>query len=241
MDRMALRRVFVDSIEAGEALARGSRAHHLARVVRLDLGEQVEVSDQERAYRAVTESCSPREVRFRLEEQLPDPIPTPRLDAGLAVIKFPRFEWAIEKLTELGVQTIIPVVAERSDARLVAAAPKRLVGWRSVAWEAAQQSRRLAAPSVEPPQRFEVFVRSCETGAKILVDPGGEPIAGLRPGGPLTFVVGPEGGWTRRERDQALESGFSVGGLGDSVLRAETAAIAVAAICAGFGAKVDAR
>ena len=240
MDRMALRRVFVDTIEAGEALARGSRAHHLARVVRLNLGERVEVSDQERAYRAVTEACSPREVRFRLEERLPDPVHEPRMDAGLALIKFSRFEWAIEKLTELGVRSIIPVVAERSDARLVAAASKRLVRWRRVASEAAQQSRRLAAPAVEPPRPFEPFVRGCDTGARILVDSGGTPVAELRPGGALTFAVGPEGGWTSRERDLALGSGFSVASLGDSVLRAETAAIAVAAICASLGATVDA-
>ena len=172
---------------------------------------------------------------------MPDPERTPQLDAGLAVIKFPRFEWAIEKLTELGVRTIIPVIAERSEPRLASAASKRLVRWRRVASEAAQQSRRLAAPAVEPPQLFEPFVRGCETEAKILVDPGGQTVAELHRGGPLTFVVGPEGGWTSRERDLAMGSGFSVAGLGNSVLRAETAAIAVAAICASLAATVDAR
>lgn len=221
----------MEQIEDGQALATGKTAHHLARVARLRPGERVEVSNQVTAYRAVTATCTPAEVRFRIEEPLPAQAPSPALDAALAIIKFPRFEWAIEKLTELEVHSIIPVVAARSDPALCASATKRLARWRRIALEAAQQSRRLAAPSVKAPARFDTFVRSCEAGSRILAQPGGPQAASPHRDRSTLFLVGPEGGWTDAERQLAGEHGFEPVGLGTTVLRAETAAIALAAIC----------
>lgn len=230
---MALRRVFVDAFEADAALARGGQAHHLARVVRLRPGERVAVSDQRRAYAAVAEACSPEEVRFRLEERLPDPEPQPRIAAGLAIIRFPRFEWAVEKLTELGVRTIRPVAAERSDARLVAAAAKKLLRWRRIAQAAAQQARLLRAPEIEEPCAFASFLRTPRQGTGLLADLGSQPLAEVYRGGPATLLVGPEGGWTDDERESARREGFAAAALGHSVLRTETAAVALAALCVG--------
>lgn len=229
---MALRRVFVDSISNGEALARGSVARHLARVARLRPGERIEVSDQVRAYRAVTESCSPEEVRFRIEDRLPERPRTPVVEAGLAVIRFNRFEWAIEKLTELGVQCIVPVIAERSDCRLVSAASKRLTRWRRIAFEAAQQSRRLSAPAVHEPSAFTDALRGRPGGRMLLADPEGQPVSRIYRGEPARFLVGPEGGWTEGEREMARANRYEEASLGEGVLRAETAAVAMAAVCA---------
>ncbi len=229
---MALRRVFVDSISEGKAVAHGSAAHHLARVARLRPGERIEVSDQVRAYRAVTESCSPSEVRFRIEGRLPETLPTHHLEAAIAIIRFSRFEWAIEKLTELGVQCIIPVIAQRSDTRLVAAASKRLERWRRISFEAAQQSRRLAAPAVEPPTGFAEALRGGRAERILLADLGGRPVTRVYGGETARFLVGPEGGWSADEQDLAKANGFEAASLGATVLRAETAAVAMAAICA---------
>ena len=228
---MALRRVFVDSIADGEAMARGSVAHHLARVARLRPGERIEVSDQVRAYRAVTESCTPAEVRFRIEGPVPEGTRIPLVEAGIAIIRFNRFEWALEKLTELGVASIIPVVAERSDTRLVAAGSKRLTRWRRIVFEAAQQSRRLAAPTVQPPTRFADLLCVSPKAKMLLADNGGRPISRLYGGESARFLVGPEGGWTADEREMATASGFERASLGGTVLRAETAAVAIAAVC----------
>ena len=228
---MALRRVFVDRIAGGEALARGSVARHLASVARLRQGESVEVSDQVHAFLAIATSVSPREVRFRVGEPLPDPRPAPRLEAAVAIIRFRRFEWAIEKLTELGVSSIVPVVASRSDSKLVAAAPKRVERWRRIAFEAAQQSRRLRPPSIEVPWRVRDVVRRAASAKKLILEPGGNPSFVAR-GGETRFLVGPEGGWSADERRLAAASGFQAVGLGEAVLRTETAAVAMAAICA---------
>ncbi len=226
---MALRRVFVDLIEDGTALARGSSARHLASVVRLQQGEQVEISDQVRAYLAVTESCSPAEVRFRIEEPLPAPGPVPCIDAALAIVRFPRFEWAIEKLTELGVRSIIPVIAARSDTKLVSTASKRASRWHRIAFEAAQQSRRIAAPTLASPTPFEQAVRDCPTGAGLLAHPGGSPVADACRGSSV-FLIGPEGGWTDEEASMASGRGLKTVDLGRTILRSETAAVAVAAV-----------
>ena len=226
---MAVRRVFVDSIEDDAAFARGDSARHLASAARLRRGERVEVSDQVRAYLAVTESCSPDEVRFRIEQLLPDPEPVPRLDAALAIIRFPRFEWAIEKLTELGVNSIIPVIAARSDVKLVSTASKRAARWRRIAFEAAQQSGRIAAPSVAAPTSFEQAVRDCPAGTGLLVHPGGLPVAEAGRGASV-FLVGPEGGWTDEEAGMASGAGLRSADLGGTILRSETAAVATAAV-----------
>lgn len=229
---MALRRVFVDAIEAGVAVARGAQAHHLARVARLRVGEIVEVSDQKNAYRALTVSCTSMEVRFRIEARLPEQPESARLSVALAIIKFSRFEWAVEKLTELGVHSIIPLFAARSDANLVKSAANRAERWRRIAKEAAQQSRRLAAPTVEVPMAFADAVQDCSSDTKLLAEPAGPPVASVCCGHETTLVVGPEGGWTQQESQMAHESGFRAASIGCNVLRAETAAVALAAICA---------
>ncbi len=227
---MALRRVFVDRIEDREARATGSSAHHLARSVRLRPGEAVEISDQSRACRAVTVACSPTEVRFRVEEELQETAPAVRMDAALAIIRFSRFEWAVEKLTELGVCSVTPIVADRSDTKLVAASAKRVDRWRRIAFEAAQQARRLAAPFVGQPTAFDRFVRSCRNPSRIIAQPGGPPVRAPPAGEARTFLVGPEGGWTAAEERLAHEQGFALAGLGETILRSETAAVALAAI-----------
>ena len=229
---MALRRVYVDSVDGGEALVRGAAARHLAKVARLRVGEAVEVSDQKRAYSAETASCSPAEVRFRVVGALPDPASPPCLDAALAIVKFQRFEWAVEKLAELGVRSVTPVVAARSDDRLVSGTPSRLERWRRIAFEAAQQARRLAAPSVHVPTALDRFLLAEREGARLLAQPGGPPVATRYRGGAATLLVGPEGGWTGEEHRSAVEQGFEPVGLGGTVLRSETAAVALAAVCA---------
>ena len=229
---MALRRVFVDMIEGGAAVARGTQAHHLARVARLRAGERVEISDQVTAYLALTESCSPSEVRFRIESALPVEPELPRLSVVLAIVKFARFEWAVEKLTELGVHSITPLIAARSDAKLVRSAEKRAERWRRIALEAAQQSRRLAAPTVAAPMAFADAVQDCGSDTKLLAEPTGPPITSVCCGQETTLLVGPEGGWTGQESQLACEWGFNAASLGRNILRTETAAVALASICA---------
>ncbi len=209
----------------------GDRARHLCSVVRLRRGERVEISDQSCVFSAVTTACSTKSIEFDLGDKLRAALPEPPLTAAVSIFKFARFEWAVEKLTELGVDSIQPVIAERSGKSLAAAAAKRLDRWRRIAFEAAQQSRRIAAPLVHEPRAFADVIMASEAAQTVVFDPQGLKLPSSLAAGPLTFFVGPEGGWTDLELDRAKAAGIAYAGLGALILRAETAAVSAAAIC----------
>lgn len=227
---MALRRVFVDSIRDGHALVTEARAHHLARVVRLREGERVEVSDGAQAWTAVAQSVTPRSVTFDVLEKVAPVASSPAIELQLALIKFPRLEWAVEKATELGVATFVPVAAERSNRGLAKAAMKRTERWERVAEEAAQQARRLGPPTVEAVCGLDqALARPADL--RLILDFDGEPLASIDlaevpENGRVSILIGPEGGWTTEELERAQTDGAVSVVLGSNVLRAETAAVA---------------
>lgn len=232
---MALRRVFVDRLEAGRAWATGDRAHHLHRVARLRPGEPVEVSDHERLFRAEVAATSNAEVVFELLDELNPSRPAVAVEAHAAIVKFPRFESALEKSVELGAAAFVPVAASRSEKGLVSAAAKRVERWRKIAEEAAQQSRRLAPPETcDPCGLPEALARPADL--RLWLDFSGKPLWRVLdetpPPARVAVLVGPEGGWDEAEREAARRAGCRPVRLGDAVLRAETAVIAAMAAVA---------
>src|SRR5450631_2245078 len=113
------RRFFVDEFGAGSAILRGEAAHHLGRVLRAEAGQFYELSDGQCLWLGRTESVGREEVQFTLVEQLPAPVAPVRIELLLAIVKFDRFEWALEKATELGAEEIAPLAAERSEKGLI--------------------------------------------------------------------------------------------------------------------------
>jgi 16S rRNA (uracil1498-N3)-methyltransferase len=150
----------------------------------------------------------------------------------MAIIQLEKFELVLQKATELGVRTIIPMVTERVELR-----PERYTGkaerWERIVLEAVKQSGRSIAPSIEPPTAFaSVLARS---GPKIFFD-AGTPPAPLDRITEATLLVGPEGGWSDEELQLARERQCVFQRLGPRRLRAETAAIAATAVIASrFG------
>ena len=151
------------------------------------------------------------------------PRPFPEVAVAFAVVKGERPEWAVQKLTEIGVDRIVPLVTARSVVRWpLGEAGGQLARLRRVAREAAVQSRRVWLPVVDEVRPFETVAG--EAGAA-LAHPGGAPPALARP----TVLIGPEGGWD----DSELAAGPALVGLGPAVLRTETAAtVAGALLCA---------
>ncbi len=232
---MSLRRVFVDAVVAGKAAVGGERAHHLARVARLRPDERVEVSDQERLYTARVAAVSGKSVEFAIETEIEPPPPGRPVCLLLSLIKFARFEWAIEKTTELGVTSIVPLLADRSERGLAAAAAKRTDRWRRIADEAAQQARRMVPPGIEPPANLDQAVARAEDSDRFILDRDGLSLsqalqeADSDSTREVVLLVGPEGGWSDRERAAAQSQGFVTVGLGANILRSETAAVAAVA------------
>jgi 16S rRNA (uracil1498-N3)-methyltransferase len=149
------RRFFVDRFDSDSAVLRGETAEHLGRVLRAEPGQLYELSDGQRVWLGRVERVAlSKRVDNRIDFALVEPIaarePSLQIDLLLSLVKFDRFEWCLEKATELGAATIIPLAAARTDRPLIAAAKKRHERWRRILLESAQQSRRLRPPDILP-------------------------------------------------------------------------------------------
>jgi 16S rRNA (uracil1498-N3)-methyltransferase len=232
---MARRRFFVDRIEGDRASLTGQDAHHLARVLRAERGQRYEITDGTALCLAEIELAEPRQVVFRVVEALDAGASLPSIVIVAALIKFDRFEWMIEKVTELGVKAVIPVEAARSEEGLFKAAVKRVERWRKIARESSQQSRRVRVPEIRDAVRLSEALRA-PFGLKIRLEenPGAPPLLDCAKAWDhatdLGVAIGPEGGWTDGERAAMEGLGWLPASLGGTVLRAETAAIAAAAV-----------
>lgn len=233
---MARRRFFVPEVRRGAAELTGQDAEHLVRVLRVEAGQVYELSDNRKLYLAEIESARKSAVAFRILEELPAPAPQVHITLITALIKFERFEWLIEKATELGVATIQPIESTRTERGLAQASEKRSSRWEKIALEASQQSRRAHLPGIAPVVRFNAAL---ETGAdvRLLLDEDSEapPILRILPSTRthehrVALFIGPEGGWTDDERQRAIGSNWLACSLSRTILRAETAALAALAI-----------
>jgi 16S rRNA (uracil1498-N3)-methyltransferase len=225
----------VDRVHGGIAELRGDDARHLTRVLRAEAGQQYEVSDNQTAYLAeITEARGDR-VAFRMIEAL-EPVRVPvRIVLCAALTKFDRFEWMIEKATELGVERILPVETARSEKGLFEAARKRMERWGRVARESSQQSRRVQMPEILPAVRFERALDEAAEYRYFLEEAGAPALLATLPAqrtdsDRVAILAGPEGGWTDTERSAAQKAGWKAVSLGPLVLRSETACAAAIAV-----------
>lgn len=233
---MARRRFFVPEIRRGMAELAGPDAEHLVRVLRVKRGQIFEICDNRKLYLAEVETVRKSLVGFRITEELTPAPARVQISLFAALIKFDRFEWLIEKATELGVSSIQPFEAARTERGLAQASIKRLPRWRKIALEASQQSRRAHLPVIEPALSFEEAIRT-EADRALLLDelPDSSPVlaalpAERKPEDRVALLLGPEGGWTNEERAEAHKRGWISCSLGATVLRAETATVAALAI-----------
>jgi 16S rRNA (uracil1498-N3)-methyltransferase len=232
---MARRRFFVDSVHKGHAQIVGDEAHHLTRVLRVEAGQRFEISDNSQVYLAEIESARKDLVTFTIIESIGAPSPGVHIALFASLIRFERFEWMLEKATELGVSAVTPVEAERSEKGLEQAARKRIARWTRIAREASEQSRRVRLPVMEEPASLDDALRCAADYRYVLEEAGAPAILSVLPverraEDRVALLVGPEGGWTDRERSTIAAAGWTAVSLGREILRAETAAIAGLAI-----------
>lgn len=233
---MARRRFFVPEVRRGLAELAGQDAQHLVRVLRVEPGQLYELSDNHNLYLAEIQTARKSLVSFRIREKLDLPAASVQVTLLAALIKFERFEWLIEKATELGVSAIHPIETTRSERGLAQAAQKRLARWQKIALESSQQSRRVYLPRIYPPFRLAKSLQ-LDASIRLLLDENlsAPPILGCLPGSRgaadhVALLVGPEGGWTDQERENTIAAGWISCSLGETILRTETAAIAALAV-----------
>lgn len=196
-------------------------SHHLARVLRLRAGETVTVTDGRGAWRRCDWDGRGVVPVGAVQRVAPE---RPEIGVAFALVKGDRLDWVVQKLTELGVDRLVPLRTDREVVRWDDAKAAIQVGrMRRIARDAVMQSRRVWAPVVEMPvSASAMFSRPGVARA----DLGGDDLDDL--GAVTTIAVGPEGGWSEAERSAEVP----VVGLGGTVLRAETAAMAAGVLLA---------
>ena len=233
---MTRRRWIADEVSGNRAALVGEHADHLVRVLRARVGQDFDIAAGEAVRRGRIVSLSDDRVEFDLGEEI-SVTGTVEITLLLAIYKFDRMEWAIEKCTELGVARIIPVIARRTDSHLAAASGKRAERWRRIAGQAAEQSRRASPPEISEPIRLEdamnvglaLRIVLAESEGQTLLRDIAKPEAAS---GGVALAVGPEGGWSEDELQSFRRSGWISASLGSTILRAETAAIAATVVVA---------
>jgi 16S rRNA (uracil1498-N3)-methyltransferase len=241
---MTRRRWIAEHWDEATAMIVGAQAEHMARVLRAHPGMEADVVAGGHVFHAEVAAVEPGEVRFNLisEVQADPALP---VSLVMAIYKFDRMEWAIEKATELGVAAIAPVIARRTEKHLALAADKRAERWRRIVHEAAQQSRRSDVPLIHDPATLASRARAASVSTRIVLAEQ-ERTTTLRQAieeaasaadeemPVLEIAIGPEGGWAPDEEALFDANGWRAVSLGPRILRAETAAIAALAVVASF-------
>jgi len=236
--RFVLPGAFSSSGEEVELSAEES--HHLTYVLRLREGAQVQVFDGAgQEWRGEVAQASPRRARLRLLAPLTHPVDSPlALTLALALLKGEKFDWVLQKATELGVSRIVPLITEHCEWRRgEGGTTARAARWERITLEAAKQCGRRTFVDLSPPTLLADFCasRAGESCATLLLSERGglawqETAARLGQVPCLSVVIGPEGGWSDAEHRLTKEAGFHHLHLGPRILRAETAAISAVAL-----------
>jgi 16S rRNA (uracil1498-N3)-methyltransferase len=224
------RRFLVADLHAGRRVElTPDEAHHLLHVLRLHEGDTVALFDgMGRAARASVARISGVTVELDVGSPLPANESSLEITLAVAVPKGDTMSLIVQKLTELGVTKIQPLVSDNSEMPPDAIV-KRISRWQRVALQAAKQCGRSRLPSIEPPKSFgELACRDA-----LVLTPGAPPLN--EPVSSPTVLVGPEGGWSEAELHVSDERDLSVFGLGPRTLRTETAAIAATTLLQWLG------
>jgi 16S rRNA (uracil1498-N3)-methyltransferase len=209
-------------------------AAHLLRVLRLQEGDAcVLFNGDGHDYDARITAIGKREARARvLSARRVDNESPLRITLLQGIARGEKMDWILQKATELGVARFLPVSSDRSEVKLDAQrADKRLAHWRGIVVSACEQSGRAVVPDVVAPQALAQSAAS-RTGRGFILDPFADASLASLQGTTLhdcTIAIGPEGGWSPRDREHLLAAGFEGLRLGPRVLRTETAGIAAIA------------
>lgn len=236
---MTRRRFFVpsDAIHDGAARLPQDQSHHLRDVLRIEAGETVEVFDGKgAAFTGTVEFSDSGVIVGGLNAVQCERTELPLVLAA-ALIKPAKFEWVLQKATELGIAEIVPVKTRRCSVHLPPdRINQRLERWKRIVREASKQCGRNDSPRIRSPIDFTDSLRleEFEQYSKFLFDERSKELwqpGMLAPGSKgAVLCVGPEGGWEESEIAKAEDAGTRVAGLGSWTLRAETASIAAISI-----------
>jgi 16S rRNA (uracil1498-N3)-methyltransferase len=235
-----LHRFFVlpERIEDKEVVL-AEQAHQIRDVLRLKVGERIIVLDNEgREYEAELTAVGRSEVRGKVvEKREASGEPEVRITLYQSLLARDKFEWILQKCTEAGVTSFVPVVTERSVVRDSSIKASRLARWRRIIQEAAEQSHRGRLPELAAPVKFKDALMGLDGFDMSLVAAPGAGnrslrvcLGGGKGAGSIALFIGPEGGFTEDEVRRLCESGAITFSLGRRILRTETAAVVASSV-----------
>ncbi|HVT98282.1 MAG TPA: 16S rRNA (uracil(1498)-N(3))-methyltransferase, partial [Acidobacteriaceae bacterium] len=237
---MTRRRWIADTWDEATAFIAGTQATHLIRVLRAQPGMEFDLVAGGRVFHSVLAGITGDAVRFNLVAEV-EADPALPVTLFLSVFKFDRMEWAIEKATELGAASIVPMIARRTEKHLAQAASARAERWRRLALEASKQSRRSDVLRIENPIAVKEAVKLNPESVRLVLAEQErsttlhhaleESLAASGDEIPtICMAAGPEGGWTAEEEALFDAENWKPVSLGPRILRAETAAITAMAV-----------
>lgn len=236
---MRVSRFFVDEpLQAGTRVRLPEAAAiHLVRVLRASAGDAcVLFNGDGRDYSARIVTAGKRETLVEIVDGRDVDNESPlRLTLLQSLARGEKMDLVLQKATELGVAAFVPVASERSEVRLEGERVDKRVGhWRNVVVAACEQSGRARVPGIAAPAPLAQAVTALDAGSRrLLLDPGGACAIGelrVPPGTDVVLAIGPEGGWSPRDRATLAQAGFEGVRLGPRILRTETAGIAAIAV-----------
>jgi 16S rRNA (uracil1498-N3)-methyltransferase len=238
---MTRRRWIADEISGDKAALLADHADHLVRVLRARIGQEFDIATGTTVRRGRITSLSNQRVEFELGGEISGAI-LPQITLLLSIFKFDAMEWAIEKCTELGVSQFVPVIARRTDVHLANASVKRSERWRRIALQASEQSRRPWPPEIAMPIKLSNALNAT-AGLRIVLAENEDrtmlrDVVERDASSGIVLAIGPEGGWTDSELQLFQQSDWIPASLGQTTLRAETAAIAATAIASAALARL---
>lgn len=223
---------FIDpaAVDGSSAVLEGDDAHHLATVLRARVGEPVSLADGTGAvYDALVAHVDRGRVSLDVTARRVVPPPVPRLTVVHALPKARKLDEVIQRLTEVGVDRIVPAHSARSEVRLSAdRALTAVTRWRAVALAAAKQSRRARLPEVSDVGEWQTAFAGVAAGVVLWEEattPLSEVLGSVPAAEELILGIGPEGGLTPEE---VAATGLPAASLGPTILRTETAALVAA-------------
>lgn len=236
-----MKRIYLPHAQLGICHIQESAHHYLAHVLRCCPGEHVEVFDGGgKSFLARIEEFSSKEIRLTLTNERVNAQST-SIRLMQALLRQPaRFEWALQKATELGIAEFWPLLTERTQ-QSQAASEKRFARWQKIISEAARQSVRNHLPKLHPCLPLNEALKQQPKNHRLLLLNESETQVSLREvfalgafqgtlQDTLTVLIGPEGGWTPGEVELAKQQGAVSVGLGPCILKSETAGLAVLSI-----------
>lgn len=218
----------------------GTDVNHMKNVLRMRIGEQVQISDETKTYLCEIQSIETEQILLKiLEKQSVNTELPSRIYLFQGLPKSDKMEWIIQKAVELGVHEIIPVVTKRAVVKLdEKKATKKVERWNAIAEGGAKQSGRIRVPQVKAVMSYREALEYAASLDVVLVpyelaegmNATRKVISDIQPGQSVGIFIGPEGGFEEGEIDQAMEQGAKIITLGKRILRTETAGMTTLAI-----------